>query len=102
MVADLVRQLEQNGLVILPGLLSNEQLVGVQRAFGSRLRRQRWNDVDGYEKTEPYRHMVQDILTLHQGFVDLALHPTVKAVLNAYLGDYWALVEAKGWLSLPT
>lgn len=102
MAADLVRELEQNGLVILPSLLSGEQLAGMQQAFARRLKRQRWNDVDGYEKTEPYRHVVQDVLALHQGFVDVALHPTVKEVLNAYLGKPWALVEAKGWLSLPT
>src|SRR5262249_31411603 len=81
---------------------SREQLAGMQRAFAARLKRQRWNDVDGYEKTEPYRHMVQDVLTLHQGFVDLALHPTVKAILDAYIGDRYCLCEAKGWLSLPT
>jgi hypothetical protein len=46
--------------------------------------------------------MVQDVLTLDQGFVDLALHPTVKGLLKAYLGDRFELTEAKGWKSLPT
>lgn len=102
MVADLVRQLEQNGLVILPDLLSREQLAGMQRAFASRLKHQRWNDVDGYALTDPYRYMVEDVLTLDQGFVDLALHPTVKAILNAYIGERYGLCEAKGWMSMPT
>ena len=61
----------------------------------------RWNDFEGYTKTEFYRHMVHDVLTLAQGFVDLALHPIVKETLNAYIGDSFALVEAKGWRSLP-
>jgi hypothetical protein len=62
----------------------------------------RWNDFDGYEKTESYRHMVQDVLQLEQGFVDVALHPVVKSTLRAYLGDQFELVEAKGWKSLAT
>jgi hypothetical protein len=74
----------------------------MQRAFDVVLKRLRWNNYDGYEKTEPYRHMVEDVLTLEQGFVDAALHPLVKGVLKRYLGDRFELVEAKGWKSLPT
>jgi len=95
-------ELKERGIVLLPDLLSKEQLSGMQLAFESRLRRMRWNDVDGYEKTEPFRHMVQDVLTLDQGFVDLALHPRVKEILCEYLGTRYELVEAKGWKSLPT
>lgn len=99
---DLYRELERNGVVLLPNLLSPEQLRGMQLAFVSRLRRLRWNNFDGYEKTEPYRHMVQDLLTLDQGFVDAALHPLVKAILHRYLGNSFELTEAKGWKSIPT
>jgi hypothetical protein len=95
-------ELKERGIVLLPDLLSKEQLSGMQRAFESRLHRMRWNDVDGYEKTEPFRHMVQDVLTLDQGFIDLALHPRVKEILCDYLGTRYELVEAKGWKSLPT
>jgi hypothetical protein len=87
---------------VLPNLLTPEQLAGMQRAFESRLRRLRWNNFDGYQKTEPYRHMVEDVLTLDQGFVTVALHPLVKEVLHRYLGDNFALTEAKGWKSIPT
>jgi hypothetical protein len=73
----------------------------MQTAFEARLRRVRWNDFEGYTKTEFYRHMVNDVLTLAQGFVDLALHPIVKETLNAYIGVSFALAEAKGWKSLP-
>ena len=98
----LIRQLEEDGIALLPNLLSGERLRGMQIAFDARLKRPRWNHVDGYEKTERYRHMVQDVLTLDQGFVDVALHPLVKETLHGYLGDAFALVEAKGWKSLPT
>ena len=101
-IGRLVSELERNGLVVLPNLLTSEQLEGMQRAFESRLRRLRWNNFDGYEKTEPYRHMVQDVLTLDQGFVDLALNPLVKEILHRYLGDSFELTEAKGWKSIPT
>jgi hypothetical protein len=98
---NLVKQLEDDGIAQLPRLLSSEQLGSMQTAFETRLRRMRWNDFEGYTKTESYRHMVNDVLTLAQGFVDLALHPTVKETIHAYVGDAFALVEAKGWKSLP-
>jgi Phytanoyl-CoA dioxygenase (PhyH) len=102
MTSPLAKELEHHGIVLVPDLVSPQQLAGMQRAFERRLRRLRWNDFDGYEKTESYRHVVQDVLTLHQGFVDVALAPVVKEALREYLGDGYALVEAKGWKSLPT
>src|SRR6266496_2583610 len=101
-VERLFAELDTNGIVLLPSLLSAEQLQGMQRAFESKLQRLRWNNFDGYQKTETYRHMVEDVLLLDQGFVDLAIHPLVKKVLDRYLGNQYALTEAKGWKSLPT
>jgi hypothetical protein len=101
MIDTIVAALEQDGVVRLPMLFSAEQLPTMQQAFNARLRQLRWNNINGYEKTEPHRHMVEDVLTLEQGFVDVAVHPVVKQVLQRYLGRY-ALVEARGWRSLPT
>ncbi|HSS20831.1 MAG TPA: phytanoyl-CoA dioxygenase family protein [Pyrinomonadaceae bacterium] len=101
-VDQLVSRLEQDGIVVLPDLISPESLAAMQRAFASRLQRLNWNNYGGYQKTEPYRHLVEDVLVLDQGFVDLVLHPVVKGVLNRYLGDEYELTEAKGWKSLPT
>jgi hypothetical protein len=101
MVDEIAAALEQDGVVRVPGLFAAEQLAAMQQAFNARLRQLRWNNINGYEKTEPHRHMVEDVLTLEQGFVDVAVHPTVKAVLQRYLGRY-ALVEARGWRSVPT
>lgn len=101
-VEALASELETNGLVALPPLLSAEQLREMQEAFAARLRRLRWNNFDGYQRTEIYRHMVEDVLLLAQGFVDLAVHPLVKQILSRYLGPTYQLTEAKGWKSLPT
>ncbi len=101
-VDQLVSELEQNGIVVLQNLLTPQQLGGMQESFALRLRRLRWNNFDGYQKTEPYRHMVEDVLTLDQGFVEAALHPLVKDVLHRYLGARFELTEAKGWKSIPT
>jgi hypothetical protein len=98
----LVSELETNGIVVLPNLLSLERLRDMQNAFAVKLRRMRWNNVDGYYKNEVYRHMVEDVLLLDQGFVDLALHPLVKDILSIYMGMNYELTEAKGWQSLPT
>jgi ectoine hydroxylase-related dioxygenase (phytanoyl-CoA dioxygenase family) len=97
-----LEQLESDGVAVLPGFIAGEQLAAMQRAFESRLRRLRWNDFDGFEKTERFRDMVQDVLMLDQGFVDTALHPLVKETLSAYIGPRYCLVEAKGWRSRPT
>jgi Phytanoyl-CoA dioxygenase (PhyH) len=95
-------ELEEHGIALLPDLLSLTQLRSMQQAFDTRLRRLRWNNFEGYQKTEPYRHMVEDVLLLDQGFVDLAVHPVVKAIASRYLGPGYELTEAKGWKSLPT
>jgi hypothetical protein len=98
----LAAELDTNGIVVLPSMVSPEQLRGMQSAFESRLRRMRWNNFNGYQRTELYRQMVEDVLLLDQGFVDLALHPLVKEILSRYLGTTYELTEAKGWRSLPT
>jgi len=102
MSSDHAKTLERDGIVILHDLLSPEQLCPMQEAFAARLRRFRLSDMDGYVKTELYRDMVQDVLTLDQGFVDLALHPSVLAIMRDYLGPRFRLTEAKGWRSLAT
>jgi hypothetical protein len=99
---ELFLQLDRDGLVVLPELISPATLRAMQQAFSARLQRVRWNNFEGYQKTEPYRHMVEDVLILDQGFVDLVLHPVVKGILNLYLGSDYELTEAKGWKSLPT
>jgi len=101
-IEGLLKDLDQNGIVLLPRLIPDEQLMSMQRAFESRLQRLRWNNFDGYEKTEPYRHMIEDVLLLDQGFLDLAIHPIVKALVKAYVGEKAELTEARGWRSLPT
>lgn len=101
-VDTLASELETNGLVVLPSILSPDQLREMQEALEARLRRLRWNNFDGYQRTEIYRHMVEDVLLLAQGFVDLAVHPLVKQILSRYLGANYQLTEAKGWKSLPT
>jgi hypothetical protein len=101
-IDELVSRLEEDGIVVLPDLIGASALSAMQTAFATRLQRLRWNNFDGYQKTEPYRHMVEDVLVLDQGFVNLVLHPLVKSVLNRYLGNQYELTEAKGWKSLPT
>lgn len=98
---EVLTSLERDGIAVLPNFLTADQLQNMGEAFEARLRHVRWNDIDGYE-TERYREVIEDVLTLDQGFVDAALHPLVKDTLRRYLGDHYQLVEAKGWRSLPT
>jgi hypothetical protein len=98
----LATELDANGIVVLPNLLEPARFRDMRLAFESRLRRMRWNNVEGYQKTERHRHLVEDVLLLDQGFVDLAVHPLVRQILTGYLGSNYELTEAKGWKSLPT
>ena len=82
----LVEELERSGVVVLPPLLTDEQLRGMQDAFAARLTHVRWNDSDGYQRTEVYRLMIEDVLQLAQGFVDVAIHPLVKEIVSRYVG----------------
>lgn len=99
--SDVLTTLEQDGIAVIQSFLTADQFQGMRSAFDARLRHVRWNDMDGYEK-ERFRHVIEDVLTLDQGFVDAALHPLVKETLREYLGEGYQLVEAKGWRSLPT
>ena len=101
-VTTALRELRMHGIVVLPKLFTAEQLLGMQAAFRTRLQGLRISDFDGFEKTELHRLMVEEVLTLDQGFVDAALNPLVKQILKAYIGDRFELVEARGWRSLPT
>lgn len=100
-VKHLVSELRQNGVVVLPPLFTDQQIADMRKAFEARLHGVRWNDLDGYER-EPLRHVLQEVLTLEQGFLDLAVHPLVADTLRTYIGRDFALTEAKGWKSLPT
>ena len=95
-------QLEKDGIAILPGYFGGERLRGMQQAFAHALERLRINIAPGYEKSELYRDMVEDVLLLDQGFVDAALDPLVTQTLRDYIGPRYQLVETKGWLSHPT
>src|SRR2546430_4924345 len=58
----LLSELETNGLVVLPAIVGADQLQEMQAAFEARLRHLRWNNCDGYQRTETYRLMVEDVL----------------------------------------
>ncbi len=100
-VDQILAELETNGIVVLPGFVRGEQLADMQRAFDVRLKRVRWNDFEGYER-ERFRHVVPNLLTIDQGFVDAGIHPIVKETLRRYIGEGFELVEVKGWQSVPT
>ena len=99
-VAALAEALQRDGCVAFPGLVPPATLAAMQSAFDSRLRYFRHNNVDGYQRTERMRLMVEDVLMLEQGFVDIGVDPIVTGVLDAYLGGAYALCEAKGWETL--
>ncbi|HVS37512.1 MAG TPA: phytanoyl-CoA dioxygenase family protein, partial [Gemmataceae bacterium] len=102
MTSRLAKELDRHGVVVLPDLVRPQQLCAMQRAFAIRLDRQRWNDLDGYFKTEPYRLMLADLLLMHPAFLETALNPQLIEAVREYVGPAFQLTEAKGWQSNPT
>lgn len=97
----LLSQLKEQGFVVLPELLNNEQLNAMQSAFECQLKQPSFNAWQGYHQTDRRRLMVDQLLTVEQGFVDIALLPLVQNLVKSYLGESACLQEAKGWRSLP-
>ena len=93
--------LNKEGILVLDNFLPESTIQNMQQAINVKFKTMRWNDVDGYEKTEKYRHFVFDLLTLEQGFVDAALQPDLQALAKSFLGDQYTLVEARACRSLP-
>src|SRR5215213_8539710 len=84
--SQVLESLEHDGVAVLPNFITGTTLEEMQEAFRAVLRRPRWNDFDGYEQTTPYQHMVQNVLTMHQGFVDAVLNPLVADTIREYIG----------------
>ena len=100
-VEELFGILNKDGVVVIDDYLSAESMEKIQQALAVKFKAMRWNDVDGYEKTEAYRHFVFDILTIEQGFVDAALHNVTQELAKRYLGEDYCLVEARACRSMP-
>jgi ectoine hydroxylase-related dioxygenase (phytanoyl-CoA dioxygenase family) len=94
-------QLKDQGVVVLPELMKNEQLSAIKNAFECQLQQPSFNAWQGYHQTDRRRLMVDQLLTVDQGFVDVALLPLIQSVVKDYLGEAACLQEAKGWRSLP-
>ena len=99
-IDSIVADLDAHGAVALPSLVSAGTLTEMQTAFASRLTGVRWNNVDGYVRSERMRLGVGDVLTLAQGFVDIGVHPIVAGVIRRYVGEKATLCETKGWETL--
>ena len=94
--------LETDGVVILPEFVTGSRLAGMQHAFSRALGRLRANSIDGYEKTERLRDMIEHPLLLDQGFLDLGLDPLIVELVRRYVGPQFQLTECKGWRSRIT
>lgn len=99
-IDSLLATLERDGAVQLPPLVDAGTLREMQAAFQSRLMHLRSNYADGCTRTELKRRTVEDVLMLEQGFIDIGLHPLVTGLARRYIGNGFALCEAKGWETL--
>ena len=98
----IVLALERDGIAPISGLLPPESLRAMQEAYRRVLGHLSWSTTRGFQQTDPYRRMVEDILTLDPAFQGLALHPRLQEILRAYLGSDYVLTEVKGWETVAT
>jgi hypothetical protein len=95
----IVNALQIDGICIVESFVAGKQLADMQTAFSAAVRRPRINNIDGYEKTETLRDMVEHPLLLDRGFLDLGIDPVVTEVARRYVGPEMQLTECKGWRS---
>lgn len=98
----LVSTVEQDGIAVIPGYVTGSRLAAMRQTFSAALARLRINNIDGYEKTERLRDMIEHPLLLDQGFLELGIDPMVTEVVRRYVGPQFQLNECKGWRSRPT
>ncbi len=98
---NLFSQLKDQGVVVLPDLIISEQLSAIRNAFECQLQQPSFNAWQGYHQTDRRRLMVDQLLTVEQGFVDVVLLSLLQILVKRYLGESACLQEAKGWQSLP-
>jgi hypothetical protein len=98
----ILTRLERDGIAPISGLLDPQALHAMQEAYRRVLGHLSWSTTRGFQQTDPYRRMVEDILTLDPAFQNLALHPRVQEILRAYLGSDYVLTEVKGWETTVT
>ena len=98
----LVDTLERDGIVCLPQLLTETELASIQEAFNKELQYPCWNTSSGYQQNEKWRLLVENVLALDPGFIELAIHPLVSEILGRYIGPRFVLAEARGWETIVT
>lgn len=98
---NLFSQLKDQGVVVLPDLIKSEQLSAMRNAFECQLQQPSFNAWQGYHQTDRRRLMLDQLLTVEQGFVDVALLSLLQVLVKRYLGESACLQEAKGWQSFP-
>ena len=98
----IVAALERDGIAPITGLITPEALGAMRAAYQRVLEHLAWSTTRGYQQTDPYRRMVEDILTLDPTFQALALHPRLQVILREYLGPEYVLTEVKGWETVAT
>ena len=77
------QELEVDGITQLDRIILPTQLETMQKSFESRLQALRWNNMDGYERTERFRHMVEDVLTV------ISFGATIRDASGVACADLW-------------
>ena len=94
--------LERDGIVALPDMFQPATLARLQESFERVLQQPAFNTWTGYEQNEKWRLLVENALTVDPAVVRLALDPLLKGILSRYIGDRYALTEARGWKTIRT
>jgi hypothetical protein len=101
-IETIVDTLERDGIAEVPGLVDDDSLAAMQRAFDDAVRHPSWNTWRGYEQTDRHRRMVEDVLLLDPAFQELALHSLVREVMAAYISRGYVLSEVRSWETIAT
>ena len=92
-----IQQLNNDGIIILHDIIPEILLKNMQRAFEQKLSHITFNSTYGSQRTEMFRHYVEDLLMVDPSFVKFAINPELMKIVRGYISNDVVLKECRGW-----
>ncbi|MCX2792549.1 phytanoyl-CoA dioxygenase family protein [Vibrio sp. Sgm 5] len=101
-VEDILKQLRENGIVVLDGYVPLPKLEQMQRCFDQHLTHPQFNTWTGYQQNERWRLLIENLLTLSPAFLYPIQHDDLMHICRDYIGDRFQVTEVRGWKTIRT
>ena len=92
-----LKQLKQDGILILNDFVSEQWLTDMQQSFNHKLEHINFNSTSGYQRYEMYRDYVENLLMVDPSFMKFAVQPELVKIIKGYISENLILKESRGW-----